>query len=93
MMVQTVVDATTELCLDLRRGRRAGVDMLRARFDRAVAGGELPAGFDVETVARFYVTVQQGMSVSARDGAGRDALLGTVRCAMAAWDGLANRAS
>jgi hypothetical protein len=46
---------------------------------------------DCEAVATFYATVQQGMSIQARDGASRETLLAVADCAMAAWDGLISR--
>jgi hypothetical protein len=42
-------------------------------------------------VARFYATVQQGMSIQARDGATREALLEVAGCAMAAFEALTSR--
>ncbi len=42
-------------------------------------------------MATFYATVQQGMSIQARDGASRATLLSVADCAMAAWDGLISR--
>jgi hypothetical protein len=40
-------------------------------------------------MARFYVTVQQGMSIQARDGADRMMLEEIARSALAAWGSLA----
>ncbi len=68
---------------------RAGVfKAIRRRFQRGVAEGELPARFDIEAAAAFYVTVQNGLSLQARDGASRQRLDAIVDCAMGAWDGL-----
>ena len=58
------------------------------RLERAVAEGELPEDFGCEAVATFYATVQQGMSIQARDGASRATLLAIADCALAAWEGL-----
>ncbi|ARX86800.1 putative HTH-type transcriptional regulator YcfQ [Streptomyces alboflavus] len=66
--------------------RKAGVEMMARRLDRAVHEGELPAGTDTEAMAVFYTTVIQGMSVQARDGATGADLDKTVDRAMAAWD-------
>ncbi|MEZ2330608.1 TetR/AcrR family transcriptional regulator [Mesorhizobium sp. RCC_202] len=77
------------ICDDLRRRRAENRTALLRRLERAVAEGELPAGFDSGTAATFYATVQHGMSIQARDGASRAALLATVAGAMAAWQGLA----
>lgn len=71
------------------RGMRAdNVADLARRLRRAVAEGELAAGMDCDGVASFYVTVQQGMSIQARDGASRETLLAVADGAMAAWDRL-----
>lgn len=75
-------------CEMLRSHRAENLETLRGRLNRAVAEGELPHGLDCLAVASFYTTVQQGMSVQARDGASRETLLGIGRCAMAAWEGL-----
>ncbi|WP_394891527.1 TetR family transcriptional regulator C-terminal domain-containing protein [Mesorhizobium sp. AaZ16] len=76
------------ICEDLRQRREANVVELRTRLEAAVREGELPAGIDCEAIAVFYVTVQQGMSIQARDGASHDRLLAAADGAMAAWDAL-----
>jgi AcrR family transcriptional regulator len=81
-------DGNANVCRDLRQQRAGNVAALRERLERAVAEGELPKNFDCEAAATFYATVQQGMSIQARDGAARDTLLSVAACAMAAWDGL-----
>ena len=62
--------------------------MIEARLRRAVEASELPAASDLAAIASFYVTVQQGMSIRARDGATRPELEAIARSAMSAWDGL-----
>ncbi|WP_437655851.1 TetR/AcrR family transcriptional regulator [Sorangium sp. So ce1182] len=69
--------------------RRGALVELQRRLDRGVAEGDLPAGTDTAALAAFYTTVLQGLSIQARDGASREALLAVVDCAMAAWDALA----
>lgn len=61
-------------------------DEVQHRLEVAVTEGELPAGTDTAGMALFYTTVLQGMSLQARDGAGRTALHRIVDGAMAAWD-------
>ena len=73
------------ICQDLRRRRAENHTALERRLQRAVAEGELPAGFDCRTAATFFATVQHGMSIQARDGATHAALMATVAGAMAAW--------
>jgi hypothetical protein len=58
---------------------------LRARIERGRRAGELPRGADVTGLTRYFATVVQGMTVQARDGVSRRALLATVKLAMAAW--------
>jgi hypothetical protein len=45
----------------------------------------LPGSVDVEALTRLYVSIQQGMSIQARDGASREILLSIARSAMALW--------
>jgi AcrR family transcriptional regulator len=66
-------------------GRAEALSLLEARLARGVAEGELPAGTDRKALARFYLGVQQGMSVQARDGADSAELEAVARMAMAAW--------
>ncbi|MBP2300585.1 TetR/AcrR family transcriptional regulator [Azospirillum picis] len=73
---------------DLCDRRRDNLEALARRLDRGVADGDLPPGVDSRAVATFYLTVQQGMSLQARDGATHDTLLGVARSAMAAWPAL-----
>jgi AcrR family transcriptional regulator len=81
-------DANANVCRELRASRAGNVAALRERLERAVAEGELPADLDCEAIATFYATVQQGMSIQARDGASRATLLSVADCALAAWAGL-----
>ena len=53
-----------------------------------MAEGELPASLDPRSIASYYVTVQQGMSIQARDGASRQTLETIAQGAMVAWEGL-----
>lgn len=80
--------ASASVCEALRRRRLDGQCGLEARFRQAVESGELAARVDPAALAAFFVTVQQGMSVQARDGAGEDALLKIADGAMAAWEPL-----
>jgi AcrR family transcriptional regulator len=84
-------DGNARVCQQLRTSRAGNVAALRSRLERAVAEGELSASLDCEALATFYATVQQGMSIQARDGASRATLLAVADCAMAAWDGLISR--
>lgn len=82
----------TETCETVRRElvrmRKQTVEDLTARFKKGVAAAEIAAGVDVKAVAEYYVTVQQGMSIQARDGASRQTLESIARAALAAWESL-----
>lgn len=84
-------DTNADVCKTLKELRAENVAELRDRLDRAVAAGELPSGLDSASIAAFYVTVQQGMSIQARDGASREVLHAIADGAMAAWDRLVGR--
>lgn len=72
----------------LRDARAQAQALIEARLRRAAAAGELPQTCDPATLASFYVTVQQGMSIQARDRATRPELEAIAQAAMAAWEGL-----
>ncbi len=95
MVVLSVIHAagaSKPTCAALRDRRDEAIAMLRERLGKAVADGELPASCDPATIASFYVTVQQGMSIRARDGATRAELETVALAAMAAWNGLVQAA-
>jgi AcrR family transcriptional regulator len=68
--------------------RQKNVADLAARLKRAVAAGEISPDADVNAIAAYYVTVQQGMSIQARDGGSRRMLEAIARAALAAWQPL-----
>jgi AcrR family transcriptional regulator len=59
--------------------------LIRKRFERAIAEGELPESFDVATATSFYTTFLNGLALRARDGASRELLHAAIDGAMAAW--------
>ena len=69
----------------LVKRRALGVAMMQARIQRGIDGGELPAATDAGTLANFYATVYQGMSMQAKDGATRASLRASVEMAMRSW--------
>ncbi|WP_410012464.1 TetR/AcrR family transcriptional regulator [Sodalis sp. RH24] len=69
----------------VKRSRQRGIDKLTARLDQAVAERELAAGIDTAALARMYFSIQQGMSIQARDGAGFAALDAMADMALALW--------
>jgi AcrR family transcriptional regulator len=68
--------------------RQKNVADLAARLKRAAAAGEISREADVNAIAGYYVTVQQGMSIQARDGGSRHLLESIARAALAAWQPL-----
>jgi AcrR family transcriptional regulator len=69
-------------------GRRVIVERLvRERFERAKADGDLPAGADPAALARYLRAVICGMAVQSADGATRADLQNTADMAMRAWPG------
>jgi len=58
---------------------------LEHRIVRDVAAGALSADTDAATLARFFATVLQGLSVQALDGAGRAELQAVAATALRAW--------
>ena len=67
---------------------RGGIERhLRARVGRDIREGVLPPQTDPAALSGLVMAVTQGLSVLARDGADRVALLGIVEAALMAWPG------
>ncbi len=65
---------------------RRGIEHhLRQRITRDIAAGELPSGADAAALAGLVMSVIQGMSTLARDGASRTHILAVAEAAMAGW--------
>jgi AcrR family transcriptional regulator len=58
---------------------------LRARFERAIAEGDLPPGSDADLISRYLTTVADGLSVQAQGGATRATLTHVVDATLAHW--------
>lgn len=72
---------------ELARSARAGTfERVSVRLERARADGEIPATTDLDALARFVQTLQNGMSILARDGASGADLQAVAEVAMAGWD-------
>ena len=66
--------------------RRADVEsILRKRLERAKTEGDLPTDVNIADLARYVMTIHQGMSVQAAGGATREQLRRVVKNAMKAW--------
>jgi AcrR family transcriptional regulator len=72
---------------ELARLRQATVAALQERFDRAVHEGDLPAGTDCATLARYIATVLNGLAVQAASGATETELRSVAAMALRAWPG------
>jgi AcrR family transcriptional regulator len=69
----------------LCKRRSEGEDNLRQRFERAKSEGDLSPDVDPAALARYVITVTQGMSVQASGGATRSDLLAVADMALKAW--------
>lgn len=70
--------------------REQTVAALRARLGDDVVTGELAAHANLNAIGRFYVTLQQGMSIQTRYGASRRDLEAAAQTALTAWPALAD---
>jgi AcrR family transcriptional regulator len=66
--------------------RNATLVRLKDRLEQGQAAGEIKRSVDIHGLARFVQTVQNGMSLLARDGAGLDELKAVADTAMLGWD-------
>jgi AcrR family transcriptional regulator len=73
--------------------RKLTLDRLTTRLKQGVAAGEIDETVDIHALARFVQTVQNGMSLLARDGASRADLDAVAETAMLGWDARVNRNS
>lgn len=70
----------------VRAARTVTLDRLKLRLNQAISEGEIPVSTDIHALARFIQTVQNGMSILARDGASRSELEAVAELAMLGWD-------
>jgi AcrR family transcriptional regulator len=77
--------ATDAVRRAVARQRAASQAAIRRRFERARDEGDLPAGSDPAALARYAVTVIQGMAATASEGARRVELERVAEIALRAW--------
>jgi hypothetical protein len=65
--------------------RQAIVTALRKRFERAMQDGDLPAGTNCATFARYIATVLNGLAVQAASGTSEKELRLVSTLAMQIW--------
>jgi len=82
--------ASAVLAAEVSAKRVHNLEILAEKLVQGVDSGEIDEKVDLKAVARFFLTVQQGMSIQARDGASRQALEQIARSALAAWTPLIN---
>ncbi|MBV4463855.1 AcrR family transcriptional regulator [Pseudomonas sp. F-14 TE3623] len=80
--------ASAAVGADVSAKRARNVEILAEKLAQGVQSGEIDEGVNVEAVARFLITVQQGMSIQARDGARRQKLEEIAHSALVAWQAL-----
>lgn len=78
-------DAAEQIKQELCKRRTSSELTLAARFERAKDEGDLSKTADAAALARFVVTVVQGMSVQAAGGASREDLVEVADMALTAW--------
>jgi AcrR family transcriptional regulator len=78
-------DAAGSIHQELASRRAEGERLLRARLDEANANGELPKELEPAELARYVMTLLEGMSVRAACGAGRDELQKVAELALRTW--------
>ncbi len=81
----TCGDAAESIKQELCKRRSAGEQDLRQRFERAKTEGDLSPDSDPAALARYVMTITQGMSVQAAGGASRADLLAVAEMALKAW--------
>ncbi len=59
--------------------------LLKNRFDKSKKDGDLPKTTNTEFLAKYIVTIHQGMSVQATNGTSKKELLEMIKIAMNAW--------
>lgn len=78
-------EASEPVKRELIRRRHETEEALRQRFERAVAEGDLPTGADPAALARYLMTINQGLSIQAASGASRAELIEVAEIALRAW--------
>lgn len=83
----TCSDEALSVRHELSARREAMVGALQMRFERAQREKDFPAGGDPGDMARYVVTIMNGMAVQAAGGAGADVLRRVAEVALGAWPG------
>ncbi len=78
-------EGVTGLADMVLEARKKSLKLIEDRLRRGIREGDLAKETKVKEMARFFVTVHQGMSIQARDGASAKELDAVVTAAMQAW--------
>jgi AcrR family transcriptional regulator len=79
-------EGNEELGALVASARNVTLTRIKERIEQAKAAGEIDQLVDTHSLARFVQTVQNGLSLIARDGAGLDDLTAVIDTAMLGWD-------
>ena len=78
-------DAAESIKQELMSRRAKGEQDLRQRFERAIAEGDLPLGYDAADLAAYLSAILQGMAVQAAGGTTREQLRKIAEMALRTW--------
>jgi len=78
-------DAAGSVRKEVAARRAASEVVLRRRLQRAKRQGDLPPSADPAELARYVMTVLQGIAVQGADGASPDQLRRVAQIALRAW--------
>jgi TetR/AcrR family transcriptional regulator, copper-responsive repressor len=73
-------EGVAEVTAEIRRQAQA---KLAERLRRAIDAGEIAGSADADDLSRYFMSLMHGMSIQARDGASREALLAVARIGLA----------
>jgi AcrR family transcriptional regulator len=82
------IPASPEIRDHLQAAGRRSVAQIKSRLDRGMAEGDVPKGADTGTIAAYFATVLNGLTIQARNGADCPALQAVVDSALVGWDAL-----
>lgn len=88
MVVLSAVSVSEEAARvqrELAQCRSGWEQQVKARIERGIEDGDVPAGTNAAALAGFYMAVLQGMSLHAKDGASRERLEEIGEAALLAW--------
>ena len=78
-------DLSDPLTQEFAKQRAEGLAVLRKRFQKGIAEGDLPRNTDAAELAQFLQTVNLGLSVQGATGASRPELLAVVKHVLKTW--------